>query len=117
MAMESENDPSPFKPPKFRVIIAGGGMAGLTLANALQHSKHIDYILLERRSDIAPQLGASIGIGPAGWRILDQIGSANKLFNFIEPLIWIGNHGKKGEDITPIQDGFQLLHKRLVYHS
>ncbi|KAF4334071.1 FAD NAD(P)-binding domain protein [Fusarium beomiforme] len=45
----------------FRVIIAGGGVAGLTLANALEQA-NIDYVLLERRDTIAPQVGASIGI-------------------------------------------------------
>lgn len=53
----------------FRVIIAGGGIAGLTLANALQLA-NIDYVLLEGRNVIAPQVGASIGIGPSGARIL-----------------------------------------------
>ena len=69
----------------FKVIIAGGGIAGLTLANALEvcashdtmnlgaddaHQKgNIDYVLLERRKHIAPQVGASIGILPNGCRV------------------------------------------------
>lgn len=39
----------------FRVIIAGGGIAGLTLANTLQHAG-IDYILLEARKEISPEV-------------------------------------------------------------
>lgn len=57
----------------FKVIIAGGGMAGLTLANMLEKFD-IDYVLLESHSAIAPAVGASIGMFPNGMRILDQIG-------------------------------------------
>ncbi|KAF1843132.1 FAD binding domain-containing protein [Cucurbitaria berberidis CBS 394.84] len=57
----------------FRVIIGGGGISGLTLANALEKAG-IDYVLLEGRDTIHPQVGASIGFFPNGGRILDQIG-------------------------------------------
>jgi 2-polyprenyl-6-methoxyphenol hydroxylase-like FAD-dependent oxidoreductase len=58
---------------KFKIIIVGGGVAGLTLANMLEIFD-IDYVLLEAYHDIAPQVGASIGMFPNGLRILDQIG-------------------------------------------
>lgn len=57
----------------FRVIIVGGSIAGLTLANILERYG-IDYVVLEKHSLIAPQLGASIGLLPHGERILDQLG-------------------------------------------
>lgn len=57
----------------FTVLISGGGIAGLTLANFLERVG-IDYIILESYSQIAPQVGASIGILPNGGRIYDQIG-------------------------------------------
>lgn len=57
----------------FKVIIAGGSVSGLTLANALEKF-NIDYILLEAYPSIAPQVGASIGMLPNGFRILDQLG-------------------------------------------
>ncbi|KAK7217804.1 hypothetical protein V2G26_005807 [Clonostachys chloroleuca] len=63
--MAAEND--------FKVIIVGGGIAGLTLANMLEKFD-IDYVVLEAHKDIAPQVGASIGMFPNGLRILDQIG-------------------------------------------
>lgn len=71
---------------RLRVIIVGGGVAGLTLANALEvcqlcigqcHDANscqqagVDYVLLERRDDIAPQVGASIGIFPSAARVSD----------------------------------------------
>ncbi|KAI1843270.1 hypothetical protein JX266_010624 [Neoarthrinium moseri] len=57
----------------FKVVIVGGGVAGLTLANMLEKFD-IDYTLLEAYSAIAPPVGASIGLFPNGLRILDQIG-------------------------------------------
>lgn len=57
----------------FRVIIVGGSVTGLTLANILERLG-IDFIVLEAYPEIAPQVGASIGLWPNGLRILDQIG-------------------------------------------
>lgn len=56
----------------FKFVIAGAGVAGLTLANMLERLD-IDYIVLEAYRQIAPQVGASIGLFPNGLRILDQI--------------------------------------------
>ncbi|GME56852.1 Monooxygenase FAD-binding protein [Neofusicoccum parvum] len=57
----------------FKVLIAGGSIAGLSLANMLEQLG-IDFLVLEAYPEIAPQVGASIGFFPNGCRILDQIG-------------------------------------------
>ena len=57
----------------FKVIVAGAGVAGLTLANMLEKFD-IDYVVLEAHDDVAPAVGASIGMLPNGLRILDQVG-------------------------------------------
>ncbi|KAH7198967.1 uncharacterized protein B0J16DRAFT_360567 [Fusarium flagelliforme] len=57
----------------FKVIIVGGSVSGLSVANMLERFD-IDYVLLEGYPNIAPQVGASIGILPNGFRILDQLG-------------------------------------------
>ena len=62
----------------FTVIIAGGSIAGLTLALILERYG-IDYVLLEKYATIAPQLGASIGIMAYGSRIYDQLGVHEKV--------------------------------------
>ncbi|KAK9776782.1 putative FAD-binding domain-containing protein [Seiridium cardinale] len=62
----------------FKVVIVGGGVAGLTLANMLEKFD-IDYILLESRGDISSAVGASIGMLPNGLRILDQIGCYERI--------------------------------------
>ncbi|KAF7351054.1 Monooxygenase FAD-binding protein [Mycena sanguinolenta] len=57
----------------FKVLIVGGSIAGLGLANMLEQVG-IDFLVLEAHPEIAPQVGASIGFFPNGCRILDQIG-------------------------------------------
>lgn len=57
----------------FKAIIVGGSVAGLTLAHTFEKAG-IDYVLLEARDTISPQLGAGIVIFPNGARILDQMG-------------------------------------------
>ncbi|KAL4877623.1 hypothetical protein BJY04DRAFT_230591 [Aspergillus karnatakaensis] len=95
----------------FRVIIVGGSIAGLTLAHCLHHA-NIDHIVLEKRSEIAPQEGASIGLWPNGSRILDQLG----LFEDIA-----GDTGKEREPLSRIHiaypDGFVFSHDmpQLIY--
>ncbi|KIX00081.1 uncharacterized protein Z518_10218 [Rhinocladiella mackenziei CBS 650.93] len=69
----------------FKVVIAGGSITGLTLANMLQ-LYNIDFVVLESYPDIAPQVGASIGILPHGNRILDQLGLYQKILALYPPL-------------------------------
>jgi len=63
----------------------GGSVAGLTLAHALSRVG-IDYVILEKRSSIAPQEGASVGILPHGGRILAQLGLFDQVEDLVEPL-------------------------------
>ncbi|KAK8074375.1 FAD-binding domain-containing protein [Apiospora hydei] len=57
----------------FKVLIIGGGVAGLSLAIMLE-MYGFEYELLEKHGDVAPKLGAGVGLTPNGARILDQIG-------------------------------------------
>lgn len=98
-------------PVKFRVIIAGGGIAGLTLANALQHAG-IEYLILESRDEIAPQVGASIGLGPNGSRILDQLGCYDNILRLTRPIAYTASHKPDGSLIRPRTDAFQLVQAR-----
>ncbi|PYH97264.1 FAD/NAD(P)-binding domain-containing protein [Aspergillus ellipticus CBS 707.79] len=98
----------------FRVLIVGGGIAGLTLANALQHAG-VDFLVLEGRSEIAPQLGASIGLAPNGSRILDQLFCYDDLEKLAEPVQSVGYHDGRGRELCPRSDGFQLFTARTTY--
>nr|A0A097ZPF7.1 RecName: Full=FAD-dependent monooxygenase andE; AltName: Full=Anditomin synthesis protein E [Aspergillus stellatus]BAP81859.1 AndE [Aspergillus stellatus] len=68
-----------------KVVIVGGSIAGLTLAHCL-HRANIDHVVLEKRAEIAPQEGASIGIWPNGARMLEQLGLYGELEKLTEPL-------------------------------
>lgn len=57
----------------FRVVIAGGSIAGLSLALALERAG-VDFVVLEAHAQVAPQVGASIAVLPSGFRVLDQLG-------------------------------------------
>lgn len=67
----------------FKVIIAGGSIAGLSLALMLEKNG-IDFVVLEGYPDIAPQVGASIGVLANGLRILDQLGCCDKVIEKAE---------------------------------
>jgi 2-polyprenyl-6-methoxyphenol hydroxylase-like FAD-dependent oxidoreductase len=71
--------------PKFTVVIVGGSIAGLGLANMLQLN-NIDFIVLEAYPHIAPQVGASLGLLPHGNRILDQLGLFEKVLKLAVPV-------------------------------
>ncbi|KAL9573477.1 hypothetical protein ACKAV7_002021 [Fusarium commune] len=65
------------------VLIAGGGISGLALANMLEKAG-IRYVLLEFYDEIAPQVGASIGLQSNGLRILDQLDCADDLISLVD---------------------------------
>lgn len=79
------NKSEPKMPTSFKVVIVGGSVSGLTLAHCLDRLG-VDFELFERHEQIAPQLGASLGILPNGARILDQLGLFDDIEEHIEPL-------------------------------
>lgn len=102
---------SPLGSSHLRVIIAGGGIVGLTLANALQ-SAGVDYVLLEARAEIAPQVGAGIFIASNGARILDQMGCYDDILEMIVPITSEGVHYESGDYVCPRTDLISLWAKR-----
>ena len=83
----------------FRVIVVGGGVAGLTAAHAL-HKAKIDYVVLERCSEPAPPTGASIAIYPHGARILNQIGCLQAAKEACSPMTRFINRMPDGKPIV-----------------
>ncbi|KAJ8115387.1 hypothetical protein ONZ43_g4676 [Nemania bipapillata] len=69
----------------YEVIIAGGGIAGVTLALMLE-KLDISYILLEGRDTLESDRGAGIGLQPNGLRILDQLGLIEDIERATVPL-------------------------------
>ncbi|XHF96424.1 hypothetical protein AWENTII_000062 [Aspergillus wentii] len=70
---------------QFKVIIVGGSIAGLTLAHCLRQA-NISHIVIEKRGNISPQEGASVGLWPNGLQILQQLGLYEDLERLTEPL-------------------------------
>ncbi|CAN8104628.1 unnamed protein product [Discula destructiva] len=68
----------------FRVIVVGGGVAGLAASHAFQKAG-IEHVVLERRSSVAPAEGASIAMYPNGARILQQMGALKAVQNHCVP--------------------------------
>ncbi|KAF7503254.1 hypothetical protein GJ744_004045 [Endocarpon pusillum] len=96
-----------------KVIIVGGSVAGLTLAHCLYRAG-IDYVVLEAREDIAPQLGASIGIFSNGARILDQLGIYGEIERCTDPPVWHEVVTGKGDVVSKL-DSLALIQTRLGY--
>jgi 2-polyprenyl-6-methoxyphenol hydroxylase-like FAD-dependent oxidoreductase len=95
----------------FRVVIGGGSITGLTLANMLQ-LYNIDFIVLESYHDIAPQVGASIGILPHGNRILDQLGVYDKILELSPPLDSFHFRDDTGHIICEFRGMNRSMHER-----
>ncbi|PSN72628.1 FAD/NAD(P)-binding domain-containing protein [Corynespora cassiicola Philippines] len=99
------------------VLIAGGSVAGLALANMLEQTG-INYLVLEKYSKIAPDLGASIGIFPNGCRILDQLGCYDALIALVAGkgcFQFLCTKNERGEVISDIPDCAGHLIRRTGY--
>lgn len=99
-------------PKPFKVIVVGGGVGGLTLANMFQKFG-IDFVLLEAYHDITPTVGASIGLWPSGLRILDQIGcfeAVQAMAN--ELLLYSHTRDSTGQPISSLSKVQHHLQKR-----
>ncbi|KAH6649045.1 FAD binding domain protein [Truncatella angustata] len=99
----------------FKAIIVGGGVAGLTLANMLEKFD-IDYVLLEAHGDIAPAVGASIGMLPNGLRILDQIGCYERVLDLPRQPIEVSHaRNSKGKSRFRVNNLSEHMERRLGY--
>ncbi len=94
-----------------RVIIVGGSVSGLTLANALERAG-IDFVVLEKQNDITVQNGASIIVFPNGMVSLDQLGIYKDIQKVTLPLT--EHNSRSGQNARLIRhfDGFRLMRKR-----
>lgn len=62
----------------FKVIVVGGGPVGLTAAHILSRAG-IEYVVLERRSSVYMDVGASLALWPQSLRVLSQLGLLDRL--------------------------------------
>lgn len=92
----------------------GGSIAGQALALAFEKG-NIDYVLLEARSEMAPDLGASVGLFPSGLRILDQLGLLEKISATTVPMETGFYRQKHNGKVFCRSTMLQELTKRYVY--
>lgn len=56
----------------FRIIVAGGGLVGLTTAHILSKAG-IEFVVLEQHDNVTPYLGSLLSIMPSTLRVIDQL--------------------------------------------
>jgi 2-polyprenyl-6-methoxyphenol hydroxylase-like FAD-dependent oxidoreductase len=95
----------------FRVLIAGGGLSGLALANCLELA-NIDYLLFEARPELTPFVGAGLCLNAGSAPLLEQFGVRKELFDKITPLQYTGMHLPNGDYLSVPQPGMPLVDKR-----
>ncbi|KUI74316.1 Zeaxanthin epoxidase, chloroplastic [Cytospora mali] len=93
----------------FKVIVVGGSIAGLTLANALERAG-IDYVLLEKR-EVAPNAGQGIFVLPCTSIVLEQLGVAKTLQELAIPLKQ-REHRDGNMNVFCSSDEFSRLYKK-----
>lgn len=102
------------KDSEMKVIIAGGSIAGLSLALMLEKNG-IDFLVLEAYRDIAPQAGASIGLLPNGLRILDQLGCYDQVLTEAEyPVEKVTFRDSSGKTFWSFDDFNKRITERFV---
>jgi 2-polyprenyl-6-methoxyphenol hydroxylase-like FAD-dependent oxidoreductase len=101
----------------FKVVIVGGGIAGLTLANALEKAPiAVDYVVLEARNTIAPQVGAGIALAPSGCRVLDQLQVYDELARLVHPVESSAVSDSQGRPLLPKRsDTARIVALRMSY--
>lgn len=87
----------------FKVLIVGGSVAGMALANMLE-MYGISYELLEKANVIAPQIGASIALMPNGLRILDQMGCCDIVEGMSSPVNKATSFDSQGRPLFSLPD-------------
>lgn len=83
----------------FKVLIIGGSVSGLTLANALDRA-NIEFLVLEKRPDVVYGAGAALGLLPNGLRILDQLNVSSELMTAGTPIHTMINRWKDGQPFS-----------------
>lgn len=100
----------------FKVVIVGGSIAGLSLALMLERNG-IDFVILEAYGSIAPQVGASFGVLPNGFRILDQLGCYESVMKMAEyPVDTLRFRDSQGQQFWTFNNLDEVSIGRFVSH-
>ncbi|KAL2819036.1 hypothetical protein BDW59DRAFT_151644 [Aspergillus cavernicola] len=98
-----------------RVIVVGGGVAGLALALMLEKNG-VDYVLLEAYDEVVAQATAGICMVPNGLRILDQLGCYEDLMSHVQDAIdTMDFRGPNGELVASVKEMESISINRYGY--
>ncbi|CAG9955438.1 unnamed protein product [Clonostachys rosea f. rosea IK726] len=100
---------------RFKVLIAGAGITGLTLAHCLEKAD-IDYTLFDK-GIIAPPFGNTITIFPHGIRILHQLDFLNQIKNQSAPMGGSNCRGSNGKIFAACEKYFTVLRSLTGYDT
>ena len=84
--------------PSPKVIVVGGGPVGMTAAHALSRAG-IDFVVLERRSEIVEDAGSGLVLSAMGLRALAQLGLLDDFCNRSTAVDKFNRFDHKGRDI------------------
>ncbi|KAF4451537.1 6-hydroxynicotinate 3-monooxygenase [Fusarium austroafricanum] len=91
----------------FKVIVVGAGPVGMVLAHALQVSG-IDFVLVEQRSQIAPEPAYGLFLWPHIMRIFHQLGLLEAVKAVAQPMVEAIHMSLDGNEIHRSR-GFEQL--------
>ncbi|KAK5828842.1 hypothetical protein F5H01DRAFT_10594 [Linnemannia elongata] len=100
-------------PDRLRVLIVGGGIGGLMLGLMLERAS-IDYVILERSSEIRP-LGSAISLNGTVLRLFEQLGLLEDLYKISK---FSGRlHLVKEDTVTQGHVDLEHFRERYGYYS
>jgi len=100
----------------FRIIVVGGGIAGLFASSCLQ-KLGVDHVVLEKHAEVATPVGAGISMWPQTMRILHQLGITDTIKS--DPnIIPVNRYHSRGSDGILMHDNllYQIVQEKQVYH-
>jgi 2-polyprenyl-6-methoxyphenol hydroxylase-like FAD-dependent oxidoreductase len=62
-----------------KILISGGGIAGLTLGLAAKKAGHVPLILEQRNTINTPSFGGGIGLWPPSQMVMERLGLLDSL--------------------------------------
>lgn len=69
----------------FRIVVVGGGPAGLIAAHILSQAG-FNFVILEQYHSVTPEAGNALGLWPQSMRVMDQLGLFDALQALSTPL-------------------------------
>ena len=95
----------------FRVVIAGGGLIGLTAAHIFL-KLGIDFIVLEKASTVISPYGTIMGIWPQTFHVFNQLGLKEEYQKVLEHLNQAITLSTRGAQVISIDETFAAWEKK-----